>query len=625
MEELDNRVQELEYVAEIKQLLDIIINSLYTHPEIFIRELVSNASDALHKIRFKRLTEPNILNPEAELRIDITVDPDRRTFKIEDTGIGMTKEEVISQIGTIAHSGTANFLKNLKKDGENFDINLIGKFGVGFYSVFIVTDEVTLETHSYVPDFVGVRWKSNGREKYYIEEIERPQRGTNIFFTLKEEYKEFSNPEKVKEVIKKYSNFVDFPIYVNNEKVNTVDAIWRKKRNEVTKDEIEEFYKFLTNDQNPPLTYLHLSVEGNVNFNSLLFIPETPTPYYWRELFDKTISLYSNKIFIQDDNPHILPEYLRFVRGVLDTDDFPLNVSRETIQNSPIISKIKQILTTKMLNHLEELSENNKEKYSKFIQNYGQILKGGITIDSQNKDRIINLLRYQSTLLEENEYTSFKEYISRMREDQKAIYYVMADSRYSLNRNPNLEFFKKNNLEVLIMTDPIDAFIIPLIGEYESKPLKSIDKIDVEITKDYTKEDSLPQEISNKLFERMKKVLGDRVLNVLESRRLVESPVTLVAPYFGHDPQAEKVYKILDKNYQKSKKILEVNTSHPLIKNLAQLILNDEESKTADRIIEQLYFQTLVLEGEIDEPMEFVKKLNEVIQEFLEVISKKGS
>ncbi len=625
MEELDKMVQELEFVAEIKQLLDIIINSLYTHPEIFIRELVSNASDALHKIRFKRLTEPNILNPEAELRIDITVDPDRRTFKIEDTGIGMTKEEVISQIGTIAHSGTANFLKNLKKDGENFDINLIGKFGVGFYSVFIVTDEVILETRSYVPDSVGVRWKSNGREKYYIEEIERPQRGTYVYFTLKDEYKEFSNPEKVKEVIKKYSNFVDFPIYVNNEKVNTVDAIWRKKQNEVTQEEIEEFYKFLTNDQNPPLTYLHLSIEGNVNFNSLLFIPETPTPYYWREFFDKTISLYSNKIFIQDDNPHILPEYLRFVRGVLDTDDFPLNVSRETIQSSPIISKIKQILTTKLLKHLEELSENSKEKYSKFIRNYGQILKGGITIDSQNKDRIINLLRYQSTLLEENEYISFKEYISRMREDQKAIYYVMADSRYSLNRNPNLEFFNKNNLEVLIMTDPIDAFIIPIIGEYESKPLKSIDKIDVEITKDYTKEDSLPQEISNKLFERMKKVLGDRVLNVLESKRLVESPVTLVAPYFGHDPQAEKIYKILDKNYQKSKKILEVNTSHPLIKNLAQLILNNEESKTADRIIEQLYFQTLVLEGEIDEPMEFVKKLNEVIQEFLEVISKKGS
>lgn len=622
MEQVDNRVQEFEFVAEIKQLLDIIINSLYTHPEIFIRELISNASDALHKIRFKRLTEPNILNPEAELRIDITVNPETRTFKIEDSGIGMTREEVIAQIGTIAHSGTANFLKNLKKDGDHFDINLIGKFGVGFYSVFMVTDEVTLETRSYLPDSVGVRWKSNGKEKYSIEEIERPNRGTLIYFTLKEDFKEFAEPNKVKEIIKKYSNFVDFPIYVNCEKVNTIDAIWRKKKEDVSKEEIESFYKFLTGDENPPLSYLHFSVEGNINFNALLFIPDTPPSYYWRDFFDKTISLYSHKVFIQDDNPEILPEYLRFVRGVLDTDDLPLNISRETVQNSPIIAKIKQILTNKILNHLEELSETEKEKYARFIQNFGQILKGGITIDSANRDRIINLLRYQSTTLPENEYTSFKDYITRMKEDQKAIYYVITDSRSSLHRNPNLEYFLKNNYEVLIMTDPIDSLVVPLIREYDGKPLKSIDKVDVEIHKESEESGALEPEVANKLFERMKSVLGDRVLNVQESKRLVDSPVTLVAPYFGYDSQTERIFKIIDKNYQKSKKILEVNTSHPLIRNLARILHQDENEKIIDRIIEQLYFETLVLEGELEEPTEFVHGLNEILEKFTEIFQK---
>ncbi|MEJ5285608.1 MAG: Chaperone protein HtpG [Candidatus Kapaibacterium sp.] len=622
MEHVENRVQEFEFVAEIKQLLDIIINSLYTHPEIFIRELISNSSDALHKIRFKRLTEPNILNPELELRIDITVDPETKLFKIEDTGIGMTKEEVISQIGTIAHSGTANFLKNLKKDSENFDINLIGKFGVGFYSVFMVTDEVTLETRSYIPDSSGVRWKSNGKEKYSIEEIDRPTRGTLIYFTLKDEYKEFAQPERVKEIIRKYSNFVDFPIYVNNEKVNTIDAIWRKKKDEVSREDIENFYKYLTGDDNPPLSYLHFSVEGNVNFNALLFIPDSPPSYYWRDFFDKTISLYSHKVFIQDDNPEILPEYLRFIRGVLDTDDLPLNISRETIQNSPLITKIKQILTNKILSHLEELAENEKEKYAKFTQNFGQIFKGGITIDSANRDRIINLLRYQSTTLPENEYTSLKDYVSRMKENQKSIYYVITDSRSSLSRNPNLEYFLKNNYEVLVMTDPIDSLIVPLIREYDGKPLKSIDKVDVEIQKETDGNERLDPETANKLFERMKSVLGDRVLNVQVSNRLVDSPVTLVAPYFGHDPQSEKIFKILDKNYQKSKKILEVNTAHPIIKNLAKLIDNSESDNIVEKIIEQLYYETLVLEGELEEPTELVKNMNEILQKFTELIGK---
>ncbi len=613
MDGVSKTIQEYEFVAEIKQLLDIIVHSLYTNPEIFIRELISNASDALHKIRFKRLTDPEILNPETELRIDIFVDKDTGLFKIEDTGIGMTKEEVITQIGTIAHSGTANFLKNFKKDNNQIDLNLIGRFGVGFYSIFMVTDEVTLETRSYKVNSVGVRWKSTGSEKFTIEEIERPNRGTLIFFKLKDECKEFANPDKVKEIIRKYSNFVDFPIYVNNEKVNTVEAIWHKRRDDLTEEEITSFYKFLTKDENPPLSYLHLSIEGSVNFKALLYIPETPPPYYWRDFFDTTIHLYSHKVFVQNDNQEIIPDYLRFVRGVLDTDDFPLNISRETIQHSPIIAKIRQILTTKILSHLEELSEKEPQEFNKFIQNFGQIFKGGILIDSTNKEKIVNLLRYQSTLLPEGEYISFKDYVARMKAEQKSIYYVLTDSRNSLSRNPNLEFFLKNNYEVLILTDPIDALIVPTIGDYDGKPLKSIDKIDVEIQSQRDENERLEPELANLLLDKFKQVLGDKVLNVQESNRLVDSPVTLVVPVFGLDPQSEKIFKMLDKNYIQSKKILEVNTTHPLIKNLAKMIQTNKENKFVDKIILNLYEETLILENQLEKPEEFIKRTNELL------------
>ncbi len=618
MEGATKTIQEYEFVAEIKQLLDIIVHSLYTNPEIFIRELISNASDALHKIRFKRLTEPEILNPEAELRIDISVDKDTGLFKIEDTGIGMTKEEVITQIGTIAHSGTANFLKNLKKDNNQIYLNLIGQFGVGFYSVFMVTDEVTLETRSYRIDSTGVRWKSTGSEKFSIEEIERPNRGTLIYFKLKEEYKEFANPDKVKEIIRKYSNFVDFPIYVNNEKVNTIDAIWHKRKDELTEEEITSFYKFLAKDENPPLSYLHLSIEGSVNFKALLYIPETPPPYYWRDFFDTTIHLYSHKIFVQNDNQEIIPEYLRFVRGVLDTDDFPLNISRETIQHSAIIAKIRQIITTKILSHLEELSEKEPKKFNKFIQNFGQIFKGGIIIDSTNKEKIVNLLRYQSSLLPEGEYISFKDYVARMKPDQKSIYYVLTDSRSSLSRNPNIEFFLKNSYEVLIMTDPIDALIVPAIGDFDGKPLKSIDKIDVEIQSQCDENERLEPELANLLLDKFKQVLGDRVLNVQESKRLVDSPVTLVVPVFGLDPQSEKIFKMLDKNYIQSKKILEVNTTHPLIKNLAKIVQTNKEDLFVENIILNLYEETLILENQLEKPEEFIKRTNDLLLKLTE-------
>lgn len=614
MEETNLEHNEYEFVAEIKQLLDIIVHSIYTHPEIFIRELISNASDALNKIRLLRLTEPKIIDPEADLQINIFVDPETSNFIIEDTGIGMTKDEVIQQIGTIAHSGTLEFLKKLKEENAQDNLNLIGKFGIGFYSVFMVTEEVTIETRSYSPESSGIRWRSQAKDKYTIEEIEKPRRGTKIYFKLKEQFKEFAIAEKVKELIKKYSNFIDFPIFVNNEKVNTIQAIWYKKKEEISKEEIEEFYKFITSDSGPPISYFQAVVEGTVNFRALLFIPKSLPSYFVPEFFEKTLLLYSNKVFIQNNNQEILPDYLKFVKGVVDIEDLPLNISRETVQNSPLIPKIRQVLTSKILNHLEELSTSDSEKYNEIVKSFGNIFKSGIMIDQANKEKIIELLRYQSSKSGTEKLISLNEYVQNIKPEQKEIYYVLAESFESLDRNPNMEYFRKNDIEVLVLTDPIDTLVIPFIHEYKGKPLKSIDKVDIDIKKpELDKEERLGVELANIVFERIKKVLGERILNVQESNRLVDSPVTLVAPRYGYEPQAEKIYKIIDKNFQRSSKILEVNTGHKIIKNLAVMLQNNPENHLIDSIIMQLYEEALLLEGELQNPKEFIERLNQIL------------
>lgn len=619
MKEGNLQHSEYEFVAEVKQLLDIIVNSIYTHPEIFIRELISNASDALNKIRLLRLTEPEILDPEIDLQINIFVDPKTSNFIIEDTGIGMTKEEVIQQIGTIAHSGTLEFLKKLKDEKAKDNLNLIGKFGVGFYSVFMVAEEVTIETRSYLPKAIGIRWKSQGKDRYTVEEIEKPRRGTKIFFKLKEQFKEFANPERVKESIKRYSNFIDFPIFVNNEKVNTIQAIWYKKKEEITKEEIEEFYKFITSDSESPLSYFQIAVEGTINFRALLFIPKSFPSYFVPEFFEKTLLLYSNKVFIQNNNQEILPDYLKFVKGIVDTEDLPLNISRETIQSSPLIPKIRQILTSKILNHLEELSTSDNEKYNELIKSFGNIFKSGITLDTTNREKIIELLRFQSSRTEPGKLISLSEYVQNMKPEQKEIYYVLAESFESLDRNPNIEYFRKNDIEVLVLTDPIDALVIPFIYEYKNKPLKSIDKADINIKKsELDQEERLDIEVANKVFDRIKNVLGERILNVQESNRLVDSPVTLVAPRYGYEPQAEKIYKIINKDFQRSQKILEVNTAHKIIKNLAIMLERNSQNYLIDLIIMQLYEEALLLEGELENPKGFIERLNQILTKVME-------
>ena len=606
--------QEFEYQAEMKQLLHLIVHSLYTHPEVFLRELISNASDAMNVVRFRQLTDTTMIDRDAPLEVRITMDKETRAFSIEDSGIGMTKEELINHIGTIARSGTLAFLQQVKKDQKSLDGDLIGQFGVGFYSTFMVTDEVTIETRHANQDSVGYRWKSLGEGKFSIEEIDRAKRGTKISFVLKEESKEFAEEWRVKQIIKKYSNFVDFPVYVGEEKVNTVTALWQKRKDDLKEEELNEFYKYLSNDFQAPLGYLHVALEGSVNFKSLLFIPETAPVALFSEKDYKGLHLYVNRVLIQDDCKDLLPEYLRFIKGVVDTEDLPLNVSREVTQNSPVMAKINKTLTGKVLGLLEDWAANDAAKYEKFYRGFSPLLKTGINTDFSNRDKLVNLLRFESSATEKGQFTSFKEYVARMASEQKEIYYVSGDHRETIERNPNLEYFKKHGIEVLFLTDPVDVFVVPSLIEYDKKPLKSIDKADIEVKPEEANEAGLTESASTSLLTTFKELLLDKVEDVVASKRLVDSAVTLVVGKEGMDSQTERMMKMFNKEYAGSKKIMEVNLSHPLVKNLWHLHQQDSKSPLLKTMVWQLYEAALLLEGNLSSPTDFVARMTEIME-----------
>lgn len=608
--------QEFEYKAEMKQLLHLIVHSLYTHPEVFLRELISNASDALNKVRFQQLTDRNILNPEVPLRINIALDSKEQTFSITDSGIGMTKSDLIDRIGSVASSGTLEFFQRLKTENRPFDGNLIGQFGIGFYSVFMVSDKVTIQTRHADPDSQGYQWESTGEGKFTIEEIPLEERGTKVFFKLKDDAKDFSEDFRVKDVIKKYSNFADFPIYVGGEEVNTISALWYKNKNEITEDERNEFYKFISNDYNPPLGHLHLSIEGRVNFKALIFISDTAPFNYLRVEDLSSPHLYSSRIFIQDDCRELLPEYLHFVSGVVDTEDLPLNVSREVTQSSPVMAKIREVLTGRILTLFEDWTKNEPEKYEKFFKNFGLLFKTGIGSDFANRDRMINLLRFESSKAEKGSFTSLKEYVASMAEDQTEIYYLSGDNRDAVERNPSLEYFRKKDIEVLFFVDAADVFNIPHLQEYDGKSLKSIEKADINLRLDEeSPSDSLSDDDIKSLISFFKEVLGDKVEDVVTSKRLVDSAVTLVVGASGMDRQMERMMKMMGGQIDESKKILEINPTHPLTKNLAQLHRSKSDEEILKSCALQLYEGALLIDGNMDTPTDFVARMTDIMEQ----------
>lgn len=604
-----------EYKAEMNQLLNLIVHSLYTHPEIFLRELISNASDASNKVRHLEITDESILDRHKELTIKIEVDEKEQTFSIEDSGIGMSRDDLIENIGTIASSGTLKFLEKMKTDKDKVG-DLIGQFGVGFYASYMVTDEITIETRHAEKDSVGLRWTSSGQGGYSIEEIDRETRGTKISFKLKDEFKDFSKEYKIKETIKKYSNFAVFPIFVGEEKVNTIEALWTKKKKDLKDKEINEFYKFVANDWEDPLAHLQLSLEGvGSTFKALLFIPQKDSFDLMRTQEHKTVQLYANKVMIVEDCKELLPDYLHFIRGVVDTADLPLNVSREMVQSSPVMQKIKTTITTKVLQWLDKMAKKDTEKYDKFYKTFGKLFKYGINSDFENKDKVIDLLRFETSTQDEKTSSSFKDYVGRMKEDQKEIYYLTGESRAQVENNPNMEYFKKHETEVLFLIDPVDAFIIPSIPEYDGKKIKAIDKGDIDLKEDDQAKDPKDNALSGALIDLFKETLKEKTADVKISKRLVDSAVTLVATADGADKHTEQLMKMMGQDVPKSKRILEVNADHPVIRNLSKRYIANDKDPMLEKCIVQLFESAQLIDDELTSKSEYVKRMMEIMEE----------
>ena len=609
-----------EYQAEMQKLLEILVHSLYTEREIFLRELVSNASDALSKVQLTTLTEEKVLDKEAELQIKITFDENKHKLEIEDSGCGMTKEELVSNLGTIANSGTLKFLQQAQAENKSAE-NLIGQFGVGFYSVFMVAERVELTTRSWQVDSQAWEWTSSGGGQYEITPAKYDQRGTRVTIFLKEDAKDFCSKWKLESIIKKYSNYLPFPVKVNDQTINQVKAIWTQSKSDVEEDQYKEFFKQISHTAQEPLHYMHFSIDAPIQYHALLYFPESVGNeiVYARE--SKDIALYAQKVLIQSGNTDLLPSYLRFVQGVVDSEDLPLNVSRESVQKNVLIEKIKSSLTLRVLKELEFLSEQNVEKYGKFWKQYGILLKEGISSDFKNKNRLMDLLRFNSSITEDDSPdVSLKSYVERMREEQKEIFYVTGGSRESILHNPNLEYFKKQGIEVLYLTDQIDDFMVTDMREYDGKTLKNISQGDIEGISDSdisVPESSLSKEEQSDILAFFKNQLKDRVSEVSDSKRLVDSPCSLVTPKDGMTVQMEKMMKMMDKKFEAEKRNLEVNMGHPIILNLSEILQKDKKHPFLKDSVEQLYENSLLIEGLLENPVQVLSRF----QKFMESAS----
>ena len=601
--------QQFEYKAEMQQLLHLIVNSLYTNQEIFLRELISNASDALNKARFRQLTDHSE-GSHKDLQITITLDKEANTLSIEDTGIGMTREDLIERLGTIASSGTLAFIEEQKASGKPVDAGMIGQFGVGFYSAFMVADEIVLETLHADEGAEPFNWTSDGTGMYAISPGVRKEHGTMITLHLKEDAKEFAEETRIRSIIRKYSNFVDFPIQLGSDQVNTLEALWKKRKEDITEDERNEFYKFVTGDFSEPFGHLHLQIEGLLSFDALLFIPGQAPTSFFREDRRSDLHLYCSGVFVRDDAEELLPDYLHFVRGVVDTDDLPLNVSREVTQNSPVAQRIRSTLTGKLLGLLKEWATEDGGRYEKFFLSFGPVLKTGLWSDLSRRDELLELMRYPSTNSEG--LTSLHDYVERMAGGQETIYYLLADSLESARKSLHLEVFARKGIEVLLLPDPVDALTLPNVQKFEDMSFTSVTAAELDLGEDEESE-PLPGDDRDTLLSLFRIQLGDRIQDVAASKRLVDSAATLVAPRDGLDPQLERMMKSMNPDYEGTKKVLEINLEHPLMKNILALKSSENQDTLIEEAIEQVYEGALLLDGNLTEPSAFVERMTRIL------------
>ncbi len=619
--------QTLGFQAEVKQLLHLMIHSLYSNKEIVLRELISNASDAADKLRFEALADNTLYGDDGELKIRVSFDKAARTVTISDNGIGMSRQEVIDNIGTIAKSGTREFLNALSGDQKK-DAALIGQFGVGFYSSFIVADKVTLVTRRAGSE-EAVQWESSGEGDYTLSAVDKTTRGTDIILHLHEGEDEFLNDWKLKSIIRKYSDHITLPIVMKksewkdgeqvptdeDEVVNRASALWARGKSDISEDDYKEFYKHVSHDFEDPLAWSHSRVEGKQEYISLLYIPaKAPFDLYDRER-RHGIKLYVKRVFIMEDAEKLMPQYLRFVRGVIDSADLPLNVSREILQHSKDIDAIKAGSVKKVLGLLEDLAENRAEDYQKFWNEFGRVLKEGPGEDFGNKEKIAGLLRFASTHLDsEEQVVSFKDYVSRMKEGQDKIYYITADSFAAAKHSPHLEIFRKKGIEVLLMSDRVDEWLLGSLTEFDGKPLQSVAKGDLDLGK---LEDEAEKEQQKKvedeykpLVEKIQAALGDKVKEVRVTHRLTDSPACLVAGEHDLSGNLERLLKAAGQKTPDSKPVLEINPGHRLL----ELLRQENEGTRFDDLVHVLFDQALLAEGgQLDDPASFVKRMNSLL------------
>lgn len=626
------------FEAEIRQLLNILAHSLYTEREIFLRELISNASDALNRLQFEMLTNRDVLDPDAELAIWLSTDEDAGTLTISDSGIGMTHDELAQNLGIIAHSGVQSFLDKMKEMSDGQSVNtadMIGQFGVGFYSVFMVADEVTVTSRSYQPDAEAYQWHSSGGDTFTLVPADKNTRGTEITLKLKDDAEEFLKEWKLREVVRKHSDYVAYPIYfkrrttdedgnvtVEDDQLNQQTALWRQPSGDLSDEDYENFYKQLTLNFEPPLMRIHMAADAPLQFYAMLFLPHSAEPNVLSARREPGLKLYVRKVLIQEYCTDLLPEYLNFVQGVVDSEDIPLNVSRESFQANRQMARLKNTLTRKVLSEMKQLASDDPDRYAQIWDAFGRHLKQGIATAPEDKDRIVPLLRFHSSKSEgQAPEVSLATYTSRMIEGQDEIYYVLGNDPVSVAHSPHLDPFRQRGIEVLYFTDPLDSFMATALQSYEDYPLRNIDDAGLDIS-DVGKLDEEEAEIqtplSEKAFDKLKRrfvdVLSERVLEIRESRVLTNSAARLVAPKDAPDRNMQRVYRYLDREYEVPKRIMEINRRHPLIHNLAMQIEATPDAPVIGQVIEQLYESALLVDGLHPDPAGMVSRIQALME-----------
>jgi HSP90 family molecular chaperone len=617
MKMTDETTQSIPFKAETRQLLDILIHSLYTEREVFLRELISNASDALTRMSFEMLTTRELLDPEAELAIWITVDREEKTITIRDTGIGMTQAEMHENLGTIAHSGARAFIRAAEQGTNNLS-DLIGQFGVGFYSAFMAADWIRVTSRSFHPESEAAVWYSTGSDTYTVEPGEKENRGTEVVIKLNADSEEFADEHRLRSIIKKHSDYIPFPIYLgySSEQVNRQTAIWRQNPRQVEEKDYSEFYKQLTLEFEEPLTHVHLNIDAPVQIYALLYVPASSERNMFSLRRQDGVALYARKVLIQEYNKDLLPEYFRFVQGVIDSEDIPLNVSREAVQSSRVMGQLKKLITSKLIDAFKNLAKDKPDTYTKFWEQFRPFIKEGVSTDPDYSESLLPLLRYH-TLHKPTEWVSLSDYVQSMQEGQQKIFYILGEDERSLVNSPHLEIFRRHGYDVLLMADPIDSFTLLRFTKYADFDLSnaSADQLDLPAKEDeqegVQEQERLLEEEVNQLIERFKTQLSARVTDVRTTTRLVESPARLVDPEGTLNPEMQRVYKMLNREFEMPQKVLELNPKHAILKRLSSLPADDPLNEL---VIEQVYEDALLIEGLHPDPASMINRIQRLLE-----------